>query len=256
MNRCRRFAMAAVALCLFSSAALGTDVGKEQRWAEQVEANLFDGEMVWLEADGHSFLGLLTESDAPRGYVVIAHGTGVHPDWTQVINPLRVGLVEHGWTTLSIQMPVLANEVGHDEYQPVFTEAPARFQAAAAWFADDKPVYLVAHSLGAAMSTWYLSRHDDPPYSGLVGIGMSGGPDSPFPESNNVASLAAVTLPVLDLYGEADFDTVLSSAGARAQSQAGNPDYVQQMVGGADHFFDGFEAQLLEAVAAWLDSRS
>ncbi len=232
-----------------------TDVGKEQRWANQVEANLFDGDMVWLEADGHRFLGLLTEADAPRGRVVIAHGTGVHPDWGQVVNPLRVGLVERGWTTLSIQMPVLANEVGHDEYQPVFVEAPARFEAAAAYFDDAKPVYLVAHSLGAAMSTWYLSRAETVPYAGFVGIGMGGGPDSPFQEADNTRSLVGVNVPVLDLYGEADFDSVLGSVAARAAALASNPDPVQQMVAGANHFFDGHEAALVDAVAAWLQDR-
>ncbi len=235
--------------------AVATDAEKEQRWAAQVEANLFDGEMVWLEADGHRFLGILTEADDPRGYVVIAHGTGIHPDWGQVINPLRVGLVEHGWTTLSIQMPVLANDIGHDDYQPVFAEAPARFEAAAAAFDGDRPLYLVAHSLGAAMSTWYLSHADSTRYAGFVGIGMGGGPESPFREADNAQSLAGVAIPVLDLYGESDFESVLASVEARAAAQSGNSDHAQQMVPGANHFFDGQEAALLAAVAAWLDGR-
>jgi pimeloyl-ACP methyl ester carboxylesterase len=245
----------ATVLCLpLAAMANATDVGKEQRWAEQVEANLFDGEMVWLDAEGHEFLGILTEADDPRGYVVLAHGTGVHPDWAQVINPLRVELVEHGWTTLSIQMPVLANEASHEDYQPVFAEAPARLEAAAASFADDKPVFLVAHSLGAAMSTSYLSNTDTSPFAGFVGIGMSG--NSAFSESDNVISLASVSLPVLDLYGESDFESVLDTADARAAAQSGNAAYTQQAIPGANHFFDGQDAELVEAVAAWLKDRS
>ncbi len=41
---------------------------------------------------------------------LLAHGIGIHPNWEQVIQPLRVALSEQGWNTLSIQMPVLANE--------------------------------------------------------------------------------------------------------------------------------------------------
>lgn len=215
-----RIAAVLVALA-FSGTVLATDAGKEMRWAEQVEANLFDGEMVWLDAGGHRFLGILTEAEDPRGYVIVAHGTGVHPDWSQVVNPLRVGLVEHGWTTLSIQMPVLANDVAHDQYQPVFVEAPARFEAAAAWFANDKPRYLVAHSLGAAMSTWYLSGRESTPYDGFVGVGMGG--NGAFEEADNVISLKGVDLPTLDLYGEADLESVLETVAARAASQAHNP---------------------------------
>lgn len=246
--------VAAAVLCAAcSSGVFATDVGKEKRWADQVEANLFDGEMVWLDADGHRFLGILTEADEPRGYVVVAHGTGVHPDWSQVINPLRVGLVDHGWTTLSIQMPVLANDVGHEEYQPVFAEAPARFEAAAAYFQDDKPRFLVAHSLGAAMSTWYLSTRDVSPYDGFVGIGMGG--NSAFTEADNVISLENVGLPLLDLYGESDFESVLDTVAARASAQAHNADYTQQEVPGANHFFDDQESALIDAVSAWLDAR-
>ncbi len=244
----------AVAVLFAAVAAHATDSGKEQRWAAQVEANLFEGEMVWLEAEGHRFLGVLIEADEPRGYVVIAHGTGVHPDWAQVINPLRVGLAERGWTTLSIQMPVLANEVPPAEYQDVFPEAPPRLDAAAAWFEGNGPTYLVAHSLGAAMSTWYLANADPVAYAGFVGIGMSG--DAAFAQSDNVQSLRDIALPVLDLYGENDFESVLSSADARAAAQSDNDGYRQQMVPGANHFFDGHDEALVEAVGAWLAERA
>lgn len=243
-----------LALVLLATPLQATDVGKEQRWAEQVEANLFEGEMVWLDADGHRFLGVLTKADDPRGYVVLAHGTGVHPDWGQVINPLRVGLFERGYTTLSIQMPVLANEVSHEEYQPVFAEAPARLEAAAAMFDDAMPVFLVGHSLGAAMSTHYLANAEQVPYAGFVGVGMGG--NGAFDEADNVISLSGIDLPVLDLYGEDDFESVLDSAEARAAAQSENGDYRQLVIPGANHFFDGHDEPLIEAVADWLDART
>ncbi len=247
-----RIAVAAAALAV-SATAHATDPGKEERWAAQVEANLFEGEMVWLEADGHRFLGVLTEAAAPRGSVVVAHGTGVHPDWQQVINPLRVGLAERGWTTLSIQMPVLANDVSHEEYRAVFPEAPPRLAAAAGRIGTERPVFLVAHSLGAAMSAHYLAKAKSSPYAGFVAIGMSG--EAAFPEADNVEALKSISLPVLDLYGENDFDSVLGTTAERARAGAGNADYTQQRVSGANHFFDGQDAALVEAVADWLDGR-
>ncbi|MFT5115540.1 MAG: pimeloyl-ACP methyl ester carboxylesterase [Parasphingorhabdus sp.] len=240
---------------IVSSVVVATDVGKEKRWVEQVEANLFDGEMIWLDAAGHSFLGVLIESEMPKGVVVLAHGTGVHPNWPQVTNPLRVALAEMGWTTLSIQMPVLHNEIGHDDYAPVFPEAWPRFKAAADYFSGQKPLVLHGFSLGSSMSTWYLKHHTDHPYDAFIGIGMGGNSDSEstFQEADNVESLKSVTVPVLDLYGENDFSGILASAAGRADSQKHNSAYTQVMAKSANHFFDGQDDQLIKIVSNWLN---
>ena len=110
-----------------------SDTDKEQRWAEQVLDTLFDGEPVWLQAAGHEFLGIEMESEtagvagANRRAVIVVHGIGVHPNWDQVIRPLRVGLTDYGWHTLSIQMPILLNEATGIEYAPLFDEVTGRF---------------------------------------------------------------------------------------------------------------------------------
>ena len=59
---------------------------------------------------------------------------------------------------------------------------------------------------------------------------------------------------MLDIYGEDDLDTIIASIDDRAESakKAGNKKYTQVEVEGANHFFDGKEDALLEAVAGWL----
>ena len=85
-----------------------SDVEKEARWAEQIVDFLIDGEAVWLDADGHEFLGIYTEADEESSKaIIVVHGTGVHPDWAQVVKPIRVDMASRGWNTLSIQMPIL-----------------------------------------------------------------------------------------------------------------------------------------------------
>jgi len=98
-------------MVLFTCTAQASDLKKEQRWADQVIETILDGEEVWLNDGANDFLGIYTdaEEDSNRA-VIVMHGTGVHPDWQQVVQPLRVGLTESNWNTLSIQMPVLANE--------------------------------------------------------------------------------------------------------------------------------------------------
>ena len=67
------------------------DLEREQRWQEQVEENLFEGETLMLNDGSVDFLGIYTESaqERPEGAVLLLHGRGVHPDWPQVISPLR-----------------------------------------------------------------------------------------------------------------------------------------------------------------------
>jgi hypothetical protein len=57
---------------------------------------------------------------------------------------------------------------------------------------------------------------------------------------------------VLDIYGVLDLDGVLSSARARAASQANNSNYRQTAIAGADHFFRGLDATLVKRVSSWL----
>ena len=87
-----------------------------------------------LQAGDLSFLGIYTESsgggDPPKGAAILVHGIGVHPDWPQVIHPLRVGLPERGWSTLSIQMPVLPNEAQSADYLPLLDGVAPRLDAA------------------------------------------------------------------------------------------------------------------------------
>ena len=235
--------------------SLASDLDKEARWAEQIVDALLDGEAVTLNDGRGDFLAIETES-ADGGLhkaVVVMHGTGVHPDWATVVQPLRVGLTESGWHTLSIQMPVLANEAKHGDYAAIYDWVPGRIDAALRYLRDKgaAKVVLIGHSQGTTMAAYHLSRSDRP-VDGFVAVGMSagiaGGP------MDNLAHLPQIDLPMLDLYGSEDLPEVMASAVQRRQAAA-SADYTQRRIDGADHFFDGEEEQLLEAVSDWLGAR-
>ena len=238
-------------------AASSTDIAKERRWAEQVEDGLLDGDVVWLDdGKGQEFLGVLTEGEADTGRaVLLVHGIGVHPNWPDVIYPLRSGLLEAGITSLSIQMPILANDAESIEYAPLFAEVPGRIDAAIAALqeAGYGRITLVAHSMGAAMAVYYQTQAPVNRIESLVIIGMSPGLDG----QENIDRLRQLKLPVLDLYGEADLPAVLSSAARRAAAgEAAQADYRQQRVADANHFFQGEESALLKSVLDWLTAQS
>lgn len=234
-----------------------SDLEKEKRWADQVVDAILDGDAVWLNDGKSDFLGIYTEAEEDRERaVVVMHGTGIHPDWAQVVQPLRVGLTEHGWSTLSIQMPILHNEAEYHEYVPLYPEVPARIEAAIAYLKENgaKEIMLLGHSQGSAMTAYYLARNKTEA-KGFVCIGM--GPFDGKDVTNTNKALEKIKLPVLDLYGDEDLEEILANVDARAAAakKAGNKNYTQKKIAG-NHFFDDQEDALVETVADWLEKNS
>jgi len=232
-----------------------SDLAKEKRWADQIVDAILDGEAVWLNDGAHEFLGIYTEAAEDKGRaVIVMHGTGIHPDWQQVVQPLRVGLTEYNWNTLSIQMPILPNEAEYHEYAPLYDEVTPRIDAAIKYLQDNgsKEIVLIGHSQGATMTAYYLSSAKQA-VNGFVAIGMGNLSDEP--RMNVVKSLEKIKVPVLDIYGDGDLEGVMKTIKARAAAaaKAGNKNYTQKEVAGSNHFFDDREEELVEAVADWLE---
>jgi pimeloyl-ACP methyl ester carboxylesterase len=61
-------------------------------------------------------------------------------------------------------------------------------------------------------------------------------------------------VPVLDIYGSADYRQVLNMAPERldAMLKAGNPQSRQIVIPGTDHYFHEHNGELVKAVAEWL----
>ena len=243
-----------ISLSLLSFNLYASDLDKEKRWADQVVDAILDGDAVWLNDGKSDFLGIYTEAGEDKGRaVIVMHGTGIHPDWTQVVQPLRVGLTEHNWNTLSIQMPILPNEAEYEDYAPLYDEVAPRIDAAIKYLKENgsEDIVLIGHSQGSAMTVYYLSR-SKPDVKGFVAIGMAAFAGDPRMDS--IKSLEKINLPILDLYGSEDLEEILASSKSRvaAAKKAGNKDYTQTQITG-NHFFDGHEDALVEAIADWLD---
>lgn len=234
-----------------------SDTAKEARWASQIEDALLDGDPVWLSANQHEFLAIDTEDEdqSAKRALIVVHGVGVHPDWDQVIKPVRVEMSYRGWRTLSIQMPILANEATAMDYVPLFEELAPRFDAAISYLQEQgiEQIVIVAHSMGAAMSARYLADHPGAPIEAFIAVGMNAA--QPSEKTNSANSLGKISIPVLDLYGSEDLPQVLSTVAKRAEAASHNPNYSQLEIAGADHFFDGESELLLAAIQSWLIQR-
>jgi len=223
-----------------------SDYAREKRWAEQVVPTLVSGEAVWLEAPRtEKFLGIYTEAPSAKGAIILAHGLGVHPDYG-VIGELRTRLAEAGYTTLSVQMPVLAAEAPAARYPVLFWEADARFAGAMSYLRRKRydKIWVISHSMGSRMANHYISAHPQVPLAGWISLSISSGDLGPFKR---------IKFPVYDVYAESDLEAVLKGAPKRAETLKRMRGSSQTMMFGTDHFFAKKEKELVSLIRLLLE---
>jgi pimeloyl-ACP methyl ester carboxylesterase len=238
-------------MCLLSLAAFATatsaaspspDYAREARWAREVEPSVVIGEPVYLATPSQPrVLALYTEAADAKGGVIVIHGAGLHPDWG-LIGGLRTGLADAGFTTLSVQMPVLGADALRDEYNAIIPQAVERIGVAIAWLKSRgvRRIAIVAHSVGAAMSDAYLaSPAERIDASVVIGMGM--------------AFEAAPRQPVLDVEAQFDFPQVRDSALWRAAKLPRDSCSRHVVIAGADHFMENRQKELVAAIVPFLD---
>ncbi len=247
-----------VGLTVFVSAAGGSDLVREGRIARGLTEELVVGEALTLKAGDLEFFAIHTAAETPevRGGVILLHGRGAHPEWLDVIQPLRVELPKSGWETLSLQLPLAGVDSNARTYEQLIPEANPRIAAAVEFLRQRKirNIVLVGHSLGARMGVHYLASGQVPQeVRAMVAVGLHFGPeDSPV---DTAGDLAKVKLPLLDIYGSRDLSRVLAGAQARAAAarKAENGAYRQAEVIGADHMFQGMDQTLVARVRGWIE---
>jgi alpha-beta hydrolase superfamily lysophospholipase len=240
-----RFGGLFVLLALFAAQALAQDYEREKRWADSIAKTLMIGSAEWLQQkNGHRFLALYTEAEKPRGAAIIAHGRGWSPDF-ELYGTLRTRLAELGYTTLSIQLPVLPSTAILGLYVPLYPDARERFQLAVDFLKTKghKNIAIVSHSLGATMANQYLIRTEDTSIGAWVYIGILQGLEEAY----------RIKIPTLDVFGSNDWTVTMWGAPERKAQLEHIPGSGQIEVPGAKHFFEDKEEELLKIVVTFLD---
>ncbi len=224
-------------------AASGFDQAREDRWAQEILPSLMVGAPVYLATpERPKVLGLLTPAaGTEKARVILVHGMGVHPDFG-TIGALRVALAEAGFTTLSVQMPVLAADAVREDYVATLPEAGRRLDAAVAFLQarGSGKIFVVSHSMGATMTDAWRARQDAAAIDGWVPIGMF----TPF--SRPPAQ------PLLDVVAQHDLAAVLAAAPARREKLPGDRCSRQVTVAGADHYFERRQKELAALIETFL----
>jgi acetyl esterase/lipase len=241
----RGVALAAAAWLFGPIAAWGQDYERESRWEKSTLATLDFGEPVHLvQAGGHRFLGLWQPAAKPRGAVLVVHGRGWAPDF-ELYGALRTQIAESGWSTLSIQMPVLAGTAKLGDYVDIYPDAIERIKLAVDWLRAKgfDRVAIVSHSLGATMANQYLIRASDGKVGAWVFLSILNGLEDMF----------RLRIPVLDLYADGDWEVIRVGADERRKQIERIRGSRQVMVHHSDHFYEGLRPEVVRIVVDFLD---
>ena len=273
-RRMGRLAWSAIWLCSFlplSVFFLPVQANQEQYWQQALQGKIHPGKTVWLKAGQTRFLGIYTPYRNKKHYgaAIILHDKDMHPDWAQVIHPLRTGLADHGWNTLSVQMPITQKNLSQiKELKAFYDKARQRIDAAIAFLSSKKqtPIFLIGYGQGSSMLLYYTLKNKDffsaknkaavsrfIPVAGLVIISNQSLMIDKHPR-NSAAIINQLYIPLLDIYGSYDLDAVVQSAPQRraAGHRSMNPDYQQEIILHADHFFQRNQDALIKRIYAWM----
>lgn len=182
--------------------------------------------------------------------LILCHGRGKNPTW-KVVNPLRNGVHANlGWHTLSLQMP--AEDKNWEKYADDFPLAYEAIKQGIEFLRKEKGVtriYLMGHSMGSRMASAFMAEDPDAPINGLIVAGIRNNGDYPLDGKQN---LERVDIPVLDIWGGGDSKDY---AAAKERRPLVSATYTQVEIPGANHKFDGYDAELITAVINWLQAQ-
>jgi hypothetical protein len=243
------------ALC--SSLATADPAGDQRLAADLARAGDLQGELVMLQAGDAGFAAIHRPSarDPIRGGVILLHGPWNTVDGVRVIRPLRLGLAEAGWETLSIQLPTAYATESAGSWLARHPALPGRVAAASRWLAGRGQLNqtLLGEGAGSAVALRHLAAGSGREIRGLVMVSATVGAGSP-----ELTTLAGLELPLLEVLAERDHATVRETLAARRQALASNAqaDYAVREITGAVAGFPRLHQGLLATVRSWLSAHA
>jgi dienelactone hydrolase len=239
-------AQLAAASSLFAQIAT-PDFEREARWKSEVAAGLVVGDAIELKVATRDVFAIYAEGKKGFPAIVLIHGVGVHPDHG-IIGVLRSRLNDLGYTTLSVQMPVLAKETTDpQQYFAVFPHATNRIIAAADFlkskgFVEPHQRILLSHSMGSWMSNVFFETTPTAYFGSWVCLSITG----------RIGSTGDHRLPVLDVQGENDLEPVRRGSWLRGMKLLAHPGSKRVQIPSANHFFEGQESFLTTEIDSFI----
>ena len=227
------------------------DYAREKNIHNQITSYIFDSDIVELRSKLEQNFNLLATESSSDTSILLLHGRGLHPSEPNIIDPLRVDLINVGYNVFSLQLPVLEKGKSYNEYVKIFKYSDTRIESALNYI-DSKKIIIIAHSCGAHMLLSFIDNMGIGNISGIVLLG-AGAVDKGQAMKTDI-NLSNYKIPVLNIFAEYDHNSVKQFADVlKLQYSSSQDKYLNTLeVNGADHNYKDQTYLLIESVKKWL----
>ena len=231
------------------------DKSRESMIYEQSLSEIFDGKHLYIDYKFGKYSMLEVYNEDHNTAVLFLHGRGLSPNEQNLAYPVRVTL-SNLYNTYSLQLPVLKKQSTYLEYTKIFYDSDERILSALEHiYKKNNKVIIIAHSCGVHMLMSFIqNKNFTNNISSLVLIG-SGAVDKgekliyEYPYGK-------IQVPILDLYGENDFNLVLKNANKRKQLIKETSAKSQQIkIKSSDHYHTDNSERVITFVKKWLSNQ-
>lgn len=241
--------------CPASAETPAMDMHRARQIAEAIELHTTPDEAIRLEASGIEFRGLYRDAVSKdlRGGVILLHGRHSSQDSANLIHPLRQGLPEHGWSSLSLAMPI-AEPDDLQGHAARLEEAIERLQSAVTFFTQKNltNIALLAHDTGTWAALGYLARSPDSTVKAAVLVDPVPIPDlDPSPIAADRPSFTG--LPILEILSSR-LSSPADDMSRKRAAMKNNPAYRLLVLNEPDRGWQDMEDFLINRIHGWLTS--
>jgi hypothetical protein len=236
---------------LFSMTVLAEpspDYYRENNINEQITSFVFDSDIIELTSQLENQFNLVSHVNSSDISILLLHGRGLHPTEPDVINPLRIDLLEKDYNVYSLQLPVLAKGKTYNDYFEIFRYSDARIQSSIDYM-QSKKIFIIAHSCGSHMLLSFIKNNSSENIHGIVFLGAGAVDKNQFMLDD--ISFSNYEGLLLNIYGEDDHASVKSFAD---RLESIYPTVESLEIKGADHNYINESDILIESVNQWLKS--
>ena len=231
------------------------DLVRERMIYDQSLSEIFDGEHSYINYKHGKFSSLEIYNDDNDSAILYLHGRGLSPDDFNLAHPVRIQLSDN-FNTYNIQLPVLEKGSTYNDYLDILYDSDQRLIAAVDYISSKNDrLIIIAHSCGVHMLMSFIENIHLPPQvtaivmigSGAVDKGQKLVTEYPYDKIN---------IPILDIYGEYDFDLVRKEASKRKKLiKSISEKSSQYEIKSSSHYHEDNADKVIQIVKKWLSDK-
>ena len=239
----------------FYPAQKKSDLVRERMIYEQSLSEVFDGEHSYINYKHGKFSSLEIYNDDKDSAILYLHGRGLSPNDYNLAHPVRTQFSDN-FNSYNIQLPVLEKGSTYNDYVGILYDSDQRIISAIDHIlSKNSRLIIIAHSCGVHMLMSFIENFHLPSQvtaivmigSGAVDKGQKLAKEYPYHKIN---------IPILDIYGEYDFDLVRKEASKREKLiKRISEKSSQYEIKSSSHYHEDNADKVIQIVKKWLSDK-